>query len=239
MPNTALLERPIREIAAIEPVVMHDHASIIDALAVLPDAQWSVVLITGRHGPKAVTRADVELLLPSPATMLSRHELIDRVDRVSVGEAVRHQTTLVEGGASVGETIEAMREAAWRPVVVMEGGVPKGVHTSASLLAAVGMSAEADETREPIRIAKAAPVPSNPAARANQDDARPTLAPTTLRLSSASAFGMPLLLEAERRRDQYAQVGQPSGLLSDVRVVAGWIAGVRGRGRRAHEGRGQ
>ena len=186
-----------------------------------------MVLITGRHGPKAITRADVELLLPSPATMLSRHELIDRVDRLSLGEAVRYETAVVEGGASVGETIEAMREAEWRPVVVMEGGVPSGVHTSASLLVAVGVSADAEAAREPIRIDEAAPV------RGNQDAARPALAPTTLRLSSASAFGMPLLLEAERRREQFAQVGEPSGLLSDVRVLAGWIGGVWGRLHRA------
>ena len=117
--------------------------------------------------------------------------------------------------------------------------MPSGVHTSASLLAAVGVTADVEEAREPIRIHEAAPVPSNPVARANQDYARPALAPTTLRLSSASAFGMPLLLEAERRREQYARVGEPSGLLSDARVVAGWIGGVWGRLHRRQGGRGR
>ncbi len=229
MTSTALAERPIRELQAIEPVVLHDGTSIIDALAVLTDEQWSVVLVPGRHGPKAITRADVEALLPSPAAMLSRHELVDRVDRVAVREAIRYETMVVEGNASVGEAIEAMRVGGWRPVVVMEEGVPSGVHTSASLLSAVGASVGGDDavgrgaTREVV-------VAGAPASRPRQARQRRTTAlPTELGLASASAFGLPLLVEAERRRELYARVGEPSGLLSDVRVLAGWVGGVWGR----------
>lgn len=222
MTSVKLLDRPIRELAAIEPVMLSDRASVLDALAALQD-EGSVVLVDGRGGPSAVIRADIELLLPSPATLLARHELVDRVDRVALREAVRHETPTVQPETSVSEAIAVMRDAHWRPLVVLDRGTPRGVHTAASLLAAVGdaaPAAPAAPTAAITNVPLASDEPNKAAAR------RAAYRPVDFRRAGVSAFSLPLLMEAQRRREGLARAGDVSGVGSDLRVLAGWLAGA-------------
>ena len=239
-----LLDGPIGDIIAIDPLVVHKRTSVIDVMAALESSPWPVVLTLdhGRHA--AITRADIDLLMPSPATTLARDELVHRVDRVPVSEAIRHATPTVESCSTVGAAIDAMSQAHWRPVVVMEGGRPAGVHTVESLLNALTHEHAHDRIRHrpaPARLAaprsdQAAPA-STVAAKAiplstaphRQPPPRRTAGPGALYGTRAAAFAMPIALEVDRRRESYDHALRRGNLLSDLASDAGVLMGAARR----------
>lgn len=235
-----LLDGQIGDIIAIDPLVVHKRTSVIDVLAALEAGPWPVVLTLdhGRHA--AITRADIDLLMPSPATTLARDELVHRVDRVPVSEAIRHATPTVESCSTVGAAIDAMSQAHWRPVVVMEHGRPAGVHTVESLLDALTQEHAHDRIRH--RRSTPADLPSDragsnsplvvkPIPRSIAPDRwpRPRTGPSALYGTRASAFAMPIALEVDRRRESYDHALRRGNLLSDLASDAGVLMGAARR----------
>ncbi len=235
-----LLDGQIGDVIAIDPLVVHKRTSVIDVMAALEAGPWPVVLTLdhGRHA--AITRADIDLLMPSPATTLARDELVHRVDRVPVSEAIRHATPTVESCSTVGAAIDAMSQAHWRPVVVIEDGRPAGVHTVESLLNALTHEHAHDRIRD--RRSTPADLPSDragsnsplavkpiPLSIAPDRRSRPRTGPSALYGTRASAFAMPIALEVDRRRESYDHALRRGNLLSDLASDAGVLMGAARR----------
>jgi hypothetical protein len=112
-----------------------DGVSVADALAALARDRLDVMLVEHGGPAHALTRGDLERVLPSPATALARHEIPELLRRVTVRHALRAPAATIDGGASLLAAAHALRDAGWRPVVVRNGKRVWGVVTAESVLA--------------------------------------------------------------------------------------------------------
>lgn len=126
----------LREIPLIQAPFVDERASITLALRIMDASGSPVLLTTCRGRPAVLTRSDIQLLLPSPATTLARYEVPDLVERVLVREAVRGPAPLVSAGEEVRRAVALMREWEWRPLVVVDGEAIRGVLTPEAILMA-------------------------------------------------------------------------------------------------------
>ncbi|HEY8490054.1 MAG TPA: EamA family transporter [Dehalococcoidia bacterium] len=126
----------LREIPPVRAPFVEERDSITRALRLLEEDRAAVLLTTYRGRPAVLTRADLERLLPSPATTLARYEVPDLVERVQVREAVRGPAPVLSADEEVRRAVAVMREWEWRPLVVMDGPNLYGVLTAEAILAA-------------------------------------------------------------------------------------------------------
>ncbi len=218
-----------RQLGLERPPTVGPRLSILDALGLLM-AEPSQLLLTSDEGrPAVLTRADLERFLPSPATSLARYERISRVERVRVEDAVLGPARTVAAGASLGATVAQLREADWRPIVVLDGGAPSGVYTTQSILGALYPEAPAGVVN-PVRT------DGKPAA---SDEAWFNIRPKVRSNGSSdgafrrrwygsiSGFALPLVPEAERRRQAYddAIAGRGDSIAEDLVWLASGAAG--------------
>jgi len=145
-PGSAPWHLPIRDL----PDTIARHAtvdagsSVHAALAILAADRLEVLLVTHAGATHALTRGDLERVLPSPATALARHEIPELLRRVAVRHALRAPAATIDGGASLLAAARALRDAGWRPVVVRDGKRVWGVVTAESVLAALARRAPRD-----------------------------------------------------------------------------------------------
>ncbi|MEX2229773.1 MAG: CBS domain-containing protein [Dehalococcoidia bacterium] len=118
-----------------------DGVSVADALAAFARDRLDVMLVEHGGPAHALTRGDLERVLPSPATALARHEIPELLRRVTVRHALRAPAATIDGGASLLAAAHALRDAGWRPVVVRDGKRVWGVVTAESVLAALARRA--------------------------------------------------------------------------------------------------
>lgn len=136
-PSNAVPALRLQDIPAASAPFIERDQTIVDALRLLNGSGAPALLTTDRGRPAVVTRADLDLVLPSPASSLARYEIPALLARVKVAEAVRGPAPVVSRHDSVAKAIAMMGEWDWRPLVVTDGGRPQGVVTAGMLLAAL------------------------------------------------------------------------------------------------------
>lgn len=124
----------LRDIAPMRAPFIPDSESIVEALRLLNQSRAPALLTTYRGQPAVLDRADIELVLPSPASSLARYEMPDLVERVKVREAVRGPAPLLSTNDTLARAVAIMREWDWRPVVVVDGHSLYGLLTAGALL---------------------------------------------------------------------------------------------------------
>lgn len=114
-------EMPVAEMLLAALPRLSSRASVGAAMRLMLDEGVDAVLSELDGAPAVITRADVDRVLPSPASSLAAYEVPGRVDRIRLAHALRGPSPTVPPATRVGEVVQRMREAGWRPVVVVDG----------------------------------------------------------------------------------------------------------------------
>jgi acetoin utilization protein AcuB len=130
-------ETPTRVRATLpiaNPPTISAKRSIVDAMKLMTQHDCNCVITTIRGEPAILTQADVDRVLPSPATSLARYEVPARLERISVRHAVHHPSPTISIDASIESATSIMRANAWVPIIVMADDRVRGVLTTSALL---------------------------------------------------------------------------------------------------------
>ena len=130
-------ETPTRVRATLpiaNPPTISAKRSIVDAMKLMTQHDCNCVITTIRGEPAILTQADVDRVLPSPATSLARYEVPARLERISVRHAVHHPSPTISIDASIESATRIMRANAWVPIIVMADDRVRGVLTTSALL---------------------------------------------------------------------------------------------------------
>jgi len=130
-------ETPTRLLTTLpiaNPPTISAKQSIVDAMKLMTQHDCKCVLTTIDGEPAVLTQADIDRVLPSPATSLARYEVPARLERISVRHAVHSPSPTVPMDASIETATSAMRANGWAPIIVMAGDRVHGVLTTPALL---------------------------------------------------------------------------------------------------------
>lgn len=135
--DVGLARLRVRDVALLPAPSISESRTIVDALRLLDDTGAPGLLTTHQGRPAVVTRSDIELMLPSPATTLARYEVSALISRVQLREAVRGPTPVVGADHELRNVIYAMGEWGWRPLVVLDGDASYRLITPGAILSAL------------------------------------------------------------------------------------------------------
>ena len=127
------LDLPLGAITLRQAPFVGERRSIVEALRLLNQTGAPGLLTTYQGRPAVVTRADIELALPSPVTSLGRYEIPALLERVKVQQVVRGPSPVVGSEESLRTAVALLREC-WRPLVVVNGDRPSGILTAKKVL---------------------------------------------------------------------------------------------------------
>ena len=133
MTTAVCADIPLAELVLVRPPALPASASIAVAMRTMLDSGVSHILSDLDGAPAVLTRADVDRVLPSPATSLARYEVPARLERVTLRHALRAPSPTLPRTASVAEAVRALRDAAWVPLVVLDGDTVAGVVTAETI----------------------------------------------------------------------------------------------------------
>ena len=102
--NTPSADMSLAEIGLVAPPTLPASASVATAMRTMLGTGVAHMLSDLDGAPAVLTRADIDRVLPSPASSLARYEVPARLERVTVRQALR-----------------VLRAASWAPVVVRDG----------------------------------------------------------------------------------------------------------------------
>ena len=148
MPHQEVLHHDPATLPITNPPTISEKRSIVDAMKLMTQHDCTCVITTIRGEPAILTQADVDRVLPSPATSLARYEVPARLERISVRHAVHHPSPTVSIDASVESATSIMRANAWAPIIVMANDRVRGVLTTSALLERLLEQSPDDGARE-------------------------------------------------------------------------------------------
>lgn len=119
--NVASADMSLAELGLVAPPTLPASASVATAMRTMLDTGVTHILSDLDGAPAVLTRADVDRVLPSPATSLAHYEVPARLERVTVRHALRGPSPVLPGSASVADAVCVLRAASWAPVVVRDG----------------------------------------------------------------------------------------------------------------------
>ena len=124
-PDTRLSDLPMTP-----PVVLPPATSVAVAMRRMLETGVPYILSELDGAPAVLTRADVDRVLPSPATSLARYEVSARLERVTIRHALRAPSTTLPVTATVAEAVRRLRDAAWAPLIVYDRDAVVGIVTA-------------------------------------------------------------------------------------------------------------
>ncbi len=127
----------LRDVPLVAAPFLDSGSSVLEALQVFQSSRAPGLLTTCSGRPAVVTRSDIDLVMPSPATTLARYEIPALLDRVKVADAVRGVAPVLGVEDRVRKAVALMQEWDWRPLVVVDGHGAQGLLTAGSLLTAL------------------------------------------------------------------------------------------------------
>ncbi len=134
MPPKEILNRPHAPLPVVSPPTISANRSIVDAMDLMLRHELGFLLTTIDGKPTVLSQADVDRVLPSPATSLARYEVPARLERISVRHALRGPSPTVPIEAPVERATAIMRANGWAPIIVMDGDRVHGVLSAPVLL---------------------------------------------------------------------------------------------------------
>ena len=124
---------PLAELVLARPPALPASASVAIAMRTMLDSGVTSILSDLDGAPAVLTRADVDRVLPSPATSLASYEVPARLERITLRHALRAPSPTLPRTATVAEAVRALRDAAWVPLVVLDGDTVAGVVTAETI----------------------------------------------------------------------------------------------------------
>lgn len=130
---------PLRvgDVALLPAPSINERRPIVDALRLLNETGAPGLLTTHSGRPAVVTRADIEIVLPSPATTLARYEISALIQRIAVREAVPGPTPVVRLDDELPRVVRTMSECEWRPLLVRDADDSYRMITAGAILTAL------------------------------------------------------------------------------------------------------
>lgn len=127
----------LRDVPLVAAPFLDCGSSVLEALQVFQRSRAPGLLTTCSGRPAVVTRLDIDLVMPSPATTLARYEMPGLLERVKVADAVRGSAPVLGMEDRLPKAVAMMQAWDWRPLVVTDGHRPQGLLTVGSLLTAL------------------------------------------------------------------------------------------------------
>jgi len=130
---------PLRvgDVALLQVPAISERRPIVHALRLLNETGAPGLLTMHSGRPAVVTRADIELVLPSPVSTLARYEIPALIQRIAVREAVPGPTPVVWLDDELPQVVRTMSECEWRPLLVRDAADSYRMITAGEILTAL------------------------------------------------------------------------------------------------------